>query len=159
MSFIALGLGSNRSYDGKTPREILGCACRELSVRIHNMKPSSIYKTQAMYLEDQDDFYNMVVCGQFDGSARELLDFIHDVEALYGRDRSKEIRNGPRPLDIDIELFGDQCITEEDLVIPHERLQERAFVLVPLVEVEPSFAERYREALKKVSDQKIQRVG
>lgn len=111
-----------------------------------------------MYLTDQDDFYNMVVAGKFAGSAYDLLDFIHTVENKYGRDRSKEVRNGPRPLDIDIELFGDERINDAKLVIPHERMQERAFVLVPLIEILPEFAEKYKKALEYVSTQRIQKV-
>ena len=159
MQDIVLGLGSNRSYEGKSPKELLVQACAELSNRIQNIKLSSVYKTKAMYYTDQEDFYNMVVAGQFEGSAYELLDFIHSIENKYGRDRSKEIRNGPRPLDIDIELFGNQVIREKDLVVPHERLEERAFVLVPLVEILPAYAEKYKDALKKVSSQKIELVG
>ncbi len=159
MQDIVLGLGSNRSYEGKSPKELLAQACAELSNRMQNIKLSSVYKTKAMYYTDQEDFYNMVVAGQFEGSAYELLDFIHSIENKYGRDRSKEIRNGPRPLDIDIELFGNQVIREKDLVVPHERLEERAFVLVPLVEILPAYAEKYKDALKKVSSQKIELVG
>lgn len=158
MQNIVLGLGSNRSFDGQTPLELLDSACNELSLHISDMKCSSVYKTQAMYLTDQDDFYNMVVAGKFAGSAYDLLDFIHTVENKYGRDRSKEVRNGPRPLDIDIELFGDERINDAKLVIPHERMLERAFVLVPLIEILPEFAEKYKKALEYVSTQRIQKV-
>ncbi|MCR5762815.1 MAG: 2-amino-4-hydroxy-6-hydroxymethyldihydropteridine diphosphokinase [Treponema sp.] len=159
MQNIVLGLGSNRSYGGKSPIELLSSACSELSLRVQDMKISSIYKTKALYLTEQDDFYNMVVAGKFEGSAYELLEFIHSVENRHGRNRSKEVRNGPRPLDIDIELFGEQVIHEKDLIVPHERLEERAFVLVPLVEILPSYAEKYKDALKNVSDQRIELVG
>ncbi|MBR1913123.1 MAG: 2-amino-4-hydroxy-6-hydroxymethyldihydropteridine diphosphokinase [Treponema sp.] len=159
MQDIVLGLGSNRSYDGKTPQKLLAAACSELSWRVVDMKKSSLYRTKALYYTDQDDFYNMVVAGRFEGSAHDLLDFIHGIESKYGRNRAKEVRNGPRSLDIDIELFGQQVIREKNLVVPHERLLERAFVLVPLVEVLPSYAEIYEDALKKVSAQDIEVVG
>lgn len=102
---------------------------------VENILVSSVYRTAAMYVTDQDDFYNMVVAGDFRGTPRQLLDKIHAVEAELGRDRTKEIRNGPRSIDIDIEIFGRETVSEKDLVIPHERLTERAFVLKPLLEI------------------------
>lgn len=116
-----------------------------------------------MYVTDQEDFFNMVVSGNYSGTPHQLLDQIHLVEAEYGRDRSKEIRNGPRSLDIDIELFGNLKVNETDLIIPHERMCERAFVLKPLVEVLKKSADDnkadivfYEEKLKKIKDQKIE---
>lgn len=139
---VALGLGSNRSFDGRPPVQILGTAVYELKKLLTGLEFSGVYKTRAMYYEDQDDFYNMAVLGYADGDADggergvfELLDAIHKIEARFGRDRSAEIRNGPRSLDIDIELYGGKTINAEDLTVPHPRLKERAFVLVPLVEI------------------------
>lgn len=88
-----------------------------------------------MYYENQNDFLNMVVCAETDLSPHRLLDKIHLVEARFGRDRTLEIRNGPRTLDIDIELFGFCRINEADLVVPHEKFGERAFVLKPLLDI------------------------
>lgn len=135
MTFIVLGLGSNRTFDSKTPVQILDCAVKEICSFVDHVKVSSIYRTKAMYVEDQDDFYNMVATGFYEGSAMELLDRIHQVENKYGRDRSREFRNGPRPLDVDIEIFGSETINLPELIVPHERIFERAFVLVPLREV------------------------
>lgn len=139
---VALGLGSNRKFEGRSPVQILGEAVFELKKILKGLEFSGVYKTRAMYYEDQDDFYNMAVLGCVDGDADggargafELLQKTQGVEARFGRDRSKEIRNGPRSLDIDIELYGSQKISAEDLTVPHPRLKERAFVLVPLVEI------------------------
>lgn len=132
---VALGLGSNRSFDGRPPVQILGAAVFELQKLLTGLEFSGVYKTRAMYYTDQDDFYNMAVLGYADMDAFELLDAIHKIEARFGRDRSAEIRNGPRSLDIDIELYGDKTINAENLTVPHPRLKERAFVLVPLVEI------------------------
>ncbi len=98
---------------------------------------SSVYRTKAMYVEDQDDFYNMAAIGYVDESTNpfEFLKQINLIEAKYGRDRDKEIRFGPRSLDIDIELFGDDSISDPILQIPHIRMEERAFVLVPALEI------------------------
>ncbi|MBO7121842.1 MAG: 2-amino-4-hydroxy-6-hydroxymethyldihydropteridine diphosphokinase [Treponema sp.] len=141
MTPVALGLGSNKSYGGRSCMEILRSAVSELSEHLSGLEVSGVYKTRAMYYEDQDDFYNMAVLGcvndavDDNAGAFDLLEKIHKIEAAFGRDRSAEIRNGPRSLDIDIELYGSQTINTENLVVPHPRLKERAFVLVPLVEI------------------------
>ncbi|MCH5282886.1 MAG: 2-amino-4-hydroxy-6-hydroxymethyldihydropteridine diphosphokinase [Treponema sp.] len=137
MNIVALGLGSNKKFSALRPEEILGGAVFELSKILRGVEISSVYRTKAMYVLEQDDFYNMALAGFLDEgiSARDLLEKIHEIEASFGRDREKEIRFGPRPLDIDIEFFGNQKISEPDLQIPHPRLKERAFVLIPLLEV------------------------
>ena len=134
---VALGLGSNKSYGGRSCLQTLRAAVAELEKLLDGLECSSVYKTRAMYYEDQDDFYNMVVLANVgDGQdAFDLLQKTQGFEARFGRDRSKEIRNGPRSLDIDIELYGSQTINAENLLVPHPRLKERAFVLVPLVEI------------------------
>jgi len=90
-----------------------------------------------MYVTDQEDFYNMTAIGFVPDTEDpfEFLKKINLIEAKYGRDRSKEIRFGPRTLDIDIELFGNHTINTEILQIPHVRMEERAFVLVPALEI------------------------
>lgn len=137
MTPVALGLGSNKKFSCLSPEEILGGAIFELSKILHNIEISSVYRTKAMYVVDQEDFYNMALVGLLDDGicARALLEKIHEIEAAFGRDREKEIRFGPRSLDIDIEFFGRQKILEPDLQIPHPRLKERAFVLTPLLEI------------------------
>lgn len=132
---IVLGLGSNRTYNGLSCTELLSEACTMLSSFIEKIRFSSVYKSRAMYLEDQDDFYNMAAAGFFNGSPEELLEKIHQIENKLGRNRSLEVRNGSRSMDIDIELFGKHKIHTETLIVPHERLLERAFVLKPLLEI------------------------
>ncbi|HAH61794.1 MAG TPA: 2-amino-4-hydroxy-6-hydroxymethyldihydropteridine diphosphokinase, partial [Treponema sp.] len=131
MTQVILGLGSNTSFCGKTPVELLGCACAQLADVLSSCVFSSVYRTKAMYVTDQDDFYNMVVRGFADESVtpHSLLDEVHRIEALYGRNREKEQRFGPRPLDIDIEVFGNETVNDGTLQIPHPRMHERAFVL------------------------------
>lgn len=137
MTAVALGLGSNKKFSCLRSEEILGGAVSELSKILCGVRFSSVYRTKAMYVSDQDDFFNMALVGFLDDDvgARALLEKIHEIEAAFGRDREKEIRFGPRSLDIDIEFFGRQKILESDLQIPHPRLKERAFVLVPLLEI------------------------
>ncbi len=137
MKRVLLGLGSNKGFGDKSPLQLLQCACRELARLLDSPRFSSVYKTRAMYVENQDDFYNMAATGFVPDSmtAFELLKKVNEIEAKWGRDRSQEIRFGPRPLDIDIEIFGDQTINTPELQIPHPRIAERAFVLVPALEI------------------------
>ena len=137
MKRVLLGLGSNKSYNGLAPMELLSQAGRELSCLMTDIKFSSVYKTKAMYVEDQEDFYNAAALGWVndDADAFEFLHAINKIEAKYGRDRSQEVRFGPRSLDIDIELFGDEKIESPELQIPHIRMEERAFVLIPSIEI------------------------
>ena len=97
---------------------------------------SGVYRTKPRYVEDQPDFYNMAISGFTDLAPLLFLEKTQAVEADFGRDRSREQRNGPRALDIDIVLFGDSIINEPDLTVPHPGLHERAFVLVPLLELD-----------------------
>ena len=59
------------------------------------------------------------------------------IETKYGRDRANEVRNGPRTLDLDLLLHGDSVVNEDDLEVPHPRMEERAFVLEPLAQIAP----------------------
>lgn len=137
MKRVLLGLGSNKTYKGHSSLELLSFAREELALIMKDCVFSSVYRTKAMYVEDQDDFYNMAALGYVDNKADpfEFLKKINLIEAKYGRDRDKEIRFGPRSLDIDIELFGDATISDPILQIPHVRIEERAFVLVPAIEI------------------------
>ncbi len=137
MKRVLLGLGSNRSFNGLAPLELLSLAGRELSGLMKDIHFSSVYKTKAMYVEDQEDFYNAAALGWVEDSedAFAFLHKINEIEAKYGRDRSREVRFGPRSLDIDIELFGDERIESPELQVPHIRMEERAFVLIPSIEV------------------------
>ena len=137
MKRIILGLGSNKSFNGKSCLELLNDACHDLTTLLKNVIVSSVYRTKAMYVTEQDDFYNMALLGYVteDYNPFFLLEQIHEIEEKYGRNREKEIRFGPRSLDIDIEIFGDEVINTPDLQIPHIRFEERAFVLIPMLEL------------------------
>ena len=159
-----LGLGSNTQYEGFSSIELLSNACKKLSSVLESMICSSIYITKAQIVTDQDDFYNMVVKGFVPDSMTpyELLEIIHSIEAEGGRNRSKEIRFGPRSLDIDIEEFGNISISDEKLQIPHPRIQERAFVLIPALEILNESADSllrktYENFLNKLPDQGVEK--
>lgn len=159
-TLAVLGLGSNV---GDT-RAILRSAVRELSAVLGGLRVSSVYRTAPQDYADQDDFSNLVVAGWWDGSPFDLLDRVHRIEAGHGRDREREIPKGPRPLDIDIELFGDTVLREAGLELPHPRLRMRQFVLVPLLELLPDCAEPvsgvlYRNILQALPDQGVRMAG
>ena len=137
MKRVLLGLGSNKSYNNKSPLQLLACAGEELCGLMSACVFSSVYKTPAMYVTDQEDFYNAAALGYVsdETDAFDFLKVINQIEAKYGRDRSQELRFGPRSLDIDIELFGDEKIETPKLQIPHIRMEERAFVLIPSIEI------------------------
>lgn len=147
MKTVILGLGSNKSFNNLEPIELLRNAVFELEKIVQDIECSSIYRTKPMYVEDQEYFYNMVIlCSVEDNkSAHKLLEEIHSVESLLGRNRSKEIRFGPRSIDIDIEYFDDMEVNTPDLEIPHPRLKERAFVLQPLLEILEKCSDVIRE--------------
>lgn len=114
--------------------------------------------------EDQSDYCNMVVAGTYSGEPEALLAAVQDIETRYGRNRAKEIRYGPRTMDIDIILFGGRTIQTADIVVPHARMKERQFVLIPLLEVLPEIAEPgtgvpYRTILEQLPDQGVKKVG
>jgi 2-amino-4-hydroxy-6-hydroxymethyldihydropteridine diphosphokinase len=150
-----LSLGSNVPRGGMTPTEILRAALSCLAECLADLRASSVYRTKPLYYRAQDDFFNLVCAGEFPRGAEDLLALTQGIEARFGRDRTREIPKGPRPLDIDIVLFGDLAVSTRNLVIPHPRAKERAFVLVPLLEILPDSAdpisgEKYRTFLDRL---------
>ncbi|AST57825.1 2-amino-4-hydroxy-6-hydroxymethyldihydropteridine diphosphokinase [Thermoanaerobacterium thermosaccharolyticum] len=99
-------------------------------------KVSPIYETEPVGYKEQGKFLNAVVQTKTELKPHELLKVINTVEKELGRERL--IRWGPRTIDIDILLYGDVTINDDDLKIPHERMWERAFVLVPLNDIAPN---------------------
>lgn len=162
---VVLGLGTNKVFGTLSCKDLLKEACRALSFVLDDIKESPVYRTKPMYVNDQPDFFNMVVSGTYEKSAYDLLFEIHKIEESLGRNRAKEIRFGQRSLDIDIEIFGSQEICSESLQIPHPRLLERAFVLLPLVdlisenEVIIPKANKYISALSKIGINGAEKLG
>ena len=128
---VILSLGSNLEDRCANLQQALV----ELSSQFLIEKASSVYETPPWGYLEQPLFLNQVVSGKTSLSPHELLVFVKEIETGMGR--VKNFQNGPRLIDIDILLFGEQIINTEDLVIPHPRMQERGFVLLPLSEIEP----------------------
>lgn len=130
-SRVFLSLGSNIG----DRREYLLFALNRLAhhAQICISKISSIYQTDPWGLSEQEDFYNAVVEISTELSPKELLAYTQSIENETGREHL--LRWGPRQLDIDILLFDQLILDDEDLYLPHPRLSQRMFVLQPLAEI------------------------
>lgn len=132
----------------------------ELADHIGSLRVSSLYRTEPVGGVVQDDFLNSVACGEYAGSPQELLAVCNDVERRAGRNRNNEVRFGPRSLDLDVLLFNNSVIDSEMLTVPHPRMRERRFVLVPLLElapecVDPETGRAFSSYLEQLSSQGI----
>lgn len=100
---------------------------------------SSVYETDPVGYEEQAPFLNIVVELETRLTPHELLKRCNRIEDELGRTR--DIRWGPRTVDLDILLYNEEIMKTEDLIIPHPRMTERGFVLIPLVELNPELVE------------------
>ncbi|KID04332.2 2-amino-4-hydroxy-6-hydroxymethyldihydropteridine diphosphokinase [Hafnia alvei] len=110
---------------------------------------SSLYRTPPHGPQDQPDYLNAVVALDTDLSAENLLDHTQKIELEHGRVRKDE-RWGPRTLDLDILLFGDEIINTERLTVPHYDMKNRQFMLYPLAEIAPELHFPSGESLQSV---------
>lgn len=132
----------------------------KLTCFLFRIKLSSVYCTSPRYVLDQPDFLNLVLWGVTEIAPLDLLKETQKIEASLGRDRVHERPKGERTLDIDILLYGSTIMESERLRLPHPGMLERAFVLVPLIELDPDIVhpitgKRFSEALPAVKDQGI----
>jgi 2-amino-4-hydroxy-6-hydroxymethyldihydropteridine diphosphokinase len=134
---VYLGLGSNL---GARLRN-LSAARRRLRARgFRILRQSRVIETEPWGVRDQPQFLNQVIEGEWLGTARQLLRVVKEVERKGGRKPTR--RWGPRVIDVDILMFGDQRIEQRDLVIPHPRIGERPFVQESLAELGVRLVER-----------------
>lgn len=131
MNRVYLGLGTNMG----DRLEYIHGACEILDKHeyINISKKSRIYETKAWGYTDQADFLNMCVEIETTLDTYELLEVCQEVEKQLNRERI--IRWGPRTIDVDILFFNDIILDDENLLIPHPRISERAFVLIPLMDL------------------------
>ena len=129
-----VGIGSNLDQ----PRQHVTRAFVDLeeTPEIQTLIASHIYRGPPMGPQDQPDFFNAVAAVDTTLTAVELLAVLQDIEMRHGRARDGE-HWGPRTLDLDLLLYGDQVVSEPQLVVPHPGLYTRAFVLYPLYDVAP----------------------
>ncbi len=131
MRRVAFGLGANL---GAAQAALQG-AVDQLAPHLIRPAVSSVYETVPVGGPAQPDYLNAVLVGESDEPAEVLLARAHDAEALWLRTR--EVRWGPRTLDVDLLAVGHETSTDPGLLLPHPRAHERAFVLVPWGEVDP----------------------
>jgi 2-amino-4-hydroxy-6-hydroxymethyldihydropteridine diphosphokinase len=133
-----LGIGSNLGDRAAHLQGALDALGRVDGLRV--VAASPVYETSPVGGPPQPDYLNAVVAVDTELTARQLLDVAHRIEAAAERVRT--VRWGPRTLDVDVLLVGDERIDEPDLVVPHPRMAERAFVMVPLADLAPELGAR-----------------
>ncbi|MGA8143941.1 MAG: 2-amino-4-hydroxy-6-hydroxymethyldihydropteridine diphosphokinase [Candidatus Acidiferrales bacterium] len=130
MATIYLSLGSNiGDRQGNITRAIAALA--KVGVRV--TKESSLYETEPLELKEQSWFLNCAIEAGTELPPRELMRTLLEIERAMGRER--RVPKGPRLIDMDILLYGAEVVNERGLEIPHPRMAERKFVLVPLAEI------------------------
>ena len=134
MHTVYLGLGSNQSDPISQIKNATDLIEKIETSKI--TKKSSLYESLPVGYLDQPNFINQVISLQTSLSPAELFERFQQIE--FQLKRVKKIVNGPRTIDIDILLFNQEIILTNDLTIPHPRMLDRAFVMIPLLEIEPN---------------------
>ena len=159
MAEALLALGGNVGRVRETFDRALTMLCEGTGVTL--TARSSDYATPPWGVEDQPAFVNICVAVETVLTPQALLGRVQAVEHALGRSRDRERRWGPRPIDIDILAYDDVVLDGPELTLPHPRLFERAFVLVPLAEIAPErviAGRRVRDALATVDATGIERL-
>ena len=154
-----IALGGNIGDVRSTFDRAVAMLCDGSEVRL--LARSSDYRTPPWGIADQPPFINAVIAVATSLSPRDLLARGLKVERALGRDRASEHRWGPRTLDLDLLAYDDLVLDSPDLTLPHPRLFERAFVLVPLAEIAPDrviAGIRVRDALERIDTSGIEKL-
>ena len=144
MQTAYIGMGANLPSPAGPPEATLTAAASRLESLGRVVARSSLYSTQPVGFAGQPRFLNAVVVLETDLDPHSLLAGLLRIEQEFGRDRSAGIRNGPRTLDLDILVFGGLKVSEPGLELPHPRMLDRGFVMIPLAEL----ASKYKMANK-----------
>lgn len=156
---VFIALGANIAQPTKQLRRAIALVCLLPHTRL--IKSSSFYASAPQGYTDQPDFINAVIEISTELSPRELLESLLAIESALGRER--KILNGPRTIDLDLLLYGDMSISRKELTVPHPRMHERAFVLLPLAEIAPDIVIPphgvVKDLLPGVADQIIERIS
>jgi len=153
-----IGIGANLGDPAARVRGAFAALDALPATRV--VKRSSLYRSEPQGYREQPDFLNAVVELDTGLSADELLSELQGIETRAGRSRS--FRNAPRTLDLDLLLYGSERIDRADLAVPHPRMHERAFVLIPLLEIAPHAAipgvGAARACLDRITGQAVERL-
>ncbi len=139
MRIAYIGLGANLRSARGGPEHSLRAAARKLAALGRVAAASSIYETEPMGRADQPLFLNAALALETLLTPEELMPRLLAIEREFGRDRSRELRHGPRILDLDLLLMDDSVRQTAGLTLPHPALSGRQFVLAPLAEIAPRF--------------------
>jgi 2-amino-4-hydroxy-6-hydroxymethyldihydropteridine diphosphokinase len=154
-----IALGGNLGNVRATFEQAIAMLCDGVEVRL--VARSSDYRTPPWGIAEQPSFINAVIAVATSLSPHALLNRLQACERALGRDRGREQRWGPRPIDLDLLAYDDVTLREPDLTLPHPRLFERAFVLVPLAEIGPDrliAGIHVRDALARVDASGIEKL-
>jgi len=160
MADALIALGGNVGDVRKTFRRAISNICGMTQSAL--IARSSDYATPPWGNEQQARFINACIEIETDLDPHALLFTLHKIEKKFGRDRTKETRWGPRSLDLDLIAYDDVKIDRPELTLPHPRLFERAFVLVPLAEIAPDrliAGQTPRNAIARLSTDGIERLA
>jgi 2-amino-4-hydroxy-6-hydroxymethyldihydropteridine diphosphokinase len=151
---VFIGIGSN--IGNSTGNCLTGIEKLTEDKRIRLISRSSMYATSPVSTIEQRDYINCAVCVIWSGSPFDLLAFLNIIEETMGRKR--DIKNGPRTIDLDILLFGDLILDTPSLKIPHPELHNRKFAIIPCIEIEPEivhpiYGRRLRDFLADIGDE------
>lgn len=147
MTRVYIALGSNLANPLHQVQSALNALAELPQTKL--IATSSLYRTPPLGPQGQPDYLNAVVALDTDLSAENLLDHTQKIELEHGRVRKDE-RWGPRTLDLDILLFGDEIINTERLTVPHYDMKNRQFMLYPLAEIAPELHFPTGESLQSV---------
>jgi 2-amino-4-hydroxy-6-hydroxymethyldihydropteridine diphosphokinase len=159
MADALVALGGNLGDVRDALDRVVAAFCDGREVRL--LARSSDYRTPPWGVEDQPPFVNLAIAVATSLAPHALLARAQAVERAFGRERAKERRWGPRPVDIDLIAYDDLDLDTPDLTLPHPRLFERAFVLVPLAEIVPERVIggiKVRDALARVDAKGIEKL-
>lgn len=154
MREIFIGLGTNLGDKKNNLEQAITLMKQKCKI----LKQSKLYETEPVGYKDQDWFLNCVVEIETELDPLELFDFLQSIEKEMKR--IKTVKDSPRVIDLDILFYEDQVINHENLIIPHPRLHERLFVLIPMSDINPNFnhptfGETIKELRDECNDQKI----
>lgn len=157
---LILSMGSNI----EPKKEYLKKAIELLKKKYNFKKMSSLYRTEPVEDNEQEDFFNICVIFETGDDPQKIFDNIKQIETEVGRKRDLNRPKGPRVIDIDILFFNDVQMDTDDLTIPHRSMFDRKFVLVPLFEIldkNADYIDKYglADRLKLVDDQKVYNIG
>ncbi|AOY92811.1 2-amino-4-hydroxy-6-hydroxymethyldihydropteridine diphosphokinase [Cupriavidus sp. USMAA2-4] len=157
MTLAFIGIGANLGDARQALKDAVVCLAQQVGITV--LARSSFYRTAPIDAQGED-YYNAVVKVETSFTAGQLLRICHHIEDQFGRERP--FHNAPRTLDLDLLLFGDEQHDDEHLTVPHPRVTERAFTLVPLLEIDPGLVipgrGRAADHLPAVAGQRIEKM-